>query len=121
MSESDIADLCRKIYKQHRQAIDLIYEHRPDLRSDIEAYLTQLIQESPESQNLELDSIQGRWIRFAPKEWDELIFQSTCSSGWSTKNRALLSGGMNEIAQKRLFRYQRSQRLIKARNPDAMS
>jgi len=34
---------------------------------------------------------------------------------------ALLSGGMNEIAQKRLFRYQRSQRLIKARNPDAMS
>jgi len=26
MSESDIAELCRKIYKQHRQAIDLIYQ-----------------------------------------------------------------------------------------------
>ena len=90
MSESDIADLCRKIYKQHRQAIKLIYEHRPDLRSDIEAYLTQLIKESPESHNLELDSIQGRWIRFAPKEWDELVFQSTCSSGWSKQNRLLL-------------------------------
>jgi hypothetical protein len=90
MSESDIADLCRKIYKQHRQAIDLIYEHRPDLRSDIEAYLTQLIQESAKSQNLELDSINGRWIRFVPKEWDELAFQSTCSSGWSQKNRLLL-------------------------------
>jgi hypothetical protein len=90
MSESDIADLCRKIYKQHRQAIDLIYEHRPDMRSDIEAYLTQLITGSAESPNLELDSVQGRWIRFAPKEWDELAFQSTCSSGWSQKNRLLL-------------------------------
>lgn len=90
MSESDIAELCRKIYKQHRQAIDLIYEHRPDLRSDIEECLTQLIRESAESHNLELDSVHGRWIRFAPKEWDELAFQGTCSSGWSTKNRLLL-------------------------------
>ena len=90
MSESDIAELCRKIYKEHRQAIDLIYEHRPDMRSDIEAYLSQLIQEFAEAENLELDSIQGRWIRFAPKEWDTLVFQNTCSSGWSTKNRLLL-------------------------------
>lgn len=90
MSESDIAELCRKIYKQHRQAIDLIYEHRPDLRSDIEEYLSQLIRECSESSNLELDSIQGKWIRFAPKEWDKLSFQGTCSSGWSTKDRLLL-------------------------------
>lgn len=90
MSESDIAELCRKIYKEHRQVIDLIYEHRPDMRSDIEAYLSQLIQEFAGAENLELDSIQGRWIRFAPKEWDTLVFQNTCSSGWSTRNRLLL-------------------------------
>lgn len=96
MSESDIADLCRKIYKQHRQAIDLIYEHRPDLRSDIEAYLTQLIQESAKSHNLELDSSQGKWIRFAPKEWDELAFQTTCSGGWSKQHRLLLLEFWNE-------------------------
>ena len=90
MSESDIAELCRKIYKQHRQAIDLIYEHRPDRRSDIEEYLSQLIEEFSESQNLELDSIYGRWIRFTPKEWDELAFQGTCNGGWSKKNRLLL-------------------------------
>lgn len=90
MSESDIAELCRKIYKEHRQAIDLIYEHRPDMRSDIEIYLIQLIQEAAEFANLDLDSVQGKWIRFAPKEWDILVFQSACSSGWSKKQRLLL-------------------------------
>ena len=90
MSESDIAELCRKIYKQHRQAIDLIYEHRPDLRSDVEEYLIQLIKDFSESKNIELDSIDGRWIRFVPKEWDKLAFQGTCSGGWSKKNRLLL-------------------------------
>jgi PD-(D/E)XK nuclease superfamily len=35
MSDSEIAQLCRKIYKQHRQALDLIYEHRPDFQSEI--------------------------------------------------------------------------------------
>src|SRR5205823_3361282 len=28
MSESDIAELCRKIYKKHQRALDLIFEHR---------------------------------------------------------------------------------------------
>lgn len=96
MSESDIAELCRKIYKEHRQAIDLIYEHRPDMRSNVEEYLSQLIQEFAEPENLELDSIQGKWIRFAPKEWDELAFQNTCGSGWSKKQRLLLFEFWNE-------------------------
>ena len=74
MSESDIAQLCRKIYKQHRQAIDLIYEHRPDLRSDIEEILGNLIKESSESMSIEKDESNQRWIRFTPKEWDNLVF-----------------------------------------------
>lgn len=96
MSESDIAELCRKIYKQHRHAIDLIYEHRPDVRSDIEEYLNQLIQEFSESENLELDSIQGKWIRFVPKEWDDLAFQTTCTGEWSKKKRLLMLEFWNE-------------------------
>jgi hypothetical protein len=89
MSESDIAKLCRKIYKQHRQAIDLIYEHRPDRRADIEEFIEQLIQQSAQSANLEHDSTRGRWIRFVPTEWDELVFQKTCEC-WSSSKRLLM-------------------------------
>lgn len=95
MSESDIAELCRKIYKQHRQAIDLIYEHRPDLRSEIEDFIKQLIQETAQQENIEQDSIDKRWIRFVPQEWDNLAFQKTCD-GWTESRRILLFEFWNE-------------------------
>jgi hypothetical protein len=95
MSESDIAQLCREIYKQHRQAIDLIYEHRPDLRSDIEEILGNIIEEYSESMNLEKDGSNQRWIRFAPKEWDKLVIQKSCS-GWTNSKRILLFEFWNE-------------------------
>jgi hypothetical protein len=87
--DPELVKLCQKIYRQHRQAIDLIYEHRPDMRSDLEVYLTQIIQKSTESQNLEWDSTYGRWIRFVPKEWDDLAFQKTCNQ-WSASKRLLM-------------------------------
>lgn len=95
MSESEIAQLCRKIYKQHRQAIDLIYEHRPDLRADIEEILENLIETCSLSMDIERDDSNQRWIRFAPKEWDELSFQKTCS-GWTQSKRILLFEFWNE-------------------------
>lgn len=101
MSESDIAELCRKIYKQHRQAIDLIYEHRPDMRSDIEDSIKQLIQESSQQKNLEQDSIDRKWIRVAPKEWDDLAFQKTCHE-WTASHRMLLFEFCNEPQNLRL-------------------
>ena len=101
MSESDIAELCRKIYKQHRQAIDLIYEHRPDMRSDIEDFVEQIIQEFAQQEHFEKDSIDKRWIRVAPKEWDNLTFQKTCY-GWTESRRILLFEFWNEPQSLRL-------------------
>lgn len=101
MSESDIAELCRKIYKQHRQAIDLIYEHRPDMRSNIKDYIEQLLEEFAQQENLIKDSIDKRWIRFAPKEWDELAFQKTCY-GWTGTDRIFLFEFWNEPENLRL-------------------
>ena len=88
MSDSEIAQLCRKIYKQHRQAIDLIYEHKPDFQLEIADFLQQLIQEDQEH-NIEKDDCVKKMIRFAPKEWDDLEFQKTCQ-GWTKSNRILL-------------------------------
>ncbi|MEI6328597.1 MAG: PD-(D/E)XK nuclease family protein [Pseudanabaena sp. ELA645] len=91
MSESDIAKLCRKIYKQHRQAIELIYEHRLDIRSDIKEYLGKIIQEftSSEKGSLEEDQSTQTYIRFSPKEWDDLSFQKTALK-WTKSKRILL-------------------------------
>jgi len=88
ITESPIAELCRKIYKSHKKAIDLIIEHRPDVLQDIKEYLEELILRD-KSLNLVLDHCSKAYIRFAPKEWDDLEIQKT-GDGWTRTHRVLL-------------------------------
>lgn len=88
ITESSIAELCRKIYKSHKKAIDLIIEHRPDVLQEIKDYLEQLILRD-KNLNLVLDHCSKSYIRFAPKEWDNLEIQKT-GEGWTRSHRVLL-------------------------------
>lgn len=94
VSNSEIAKLCQKIYKQHRQALDLIYEHRPDLQSEISEFIKQIIQEN-EQDNIQADDWSKKYIRFTPQEWDDLYFQKTCKQ-WTSSHRILLFEFVNE-------------------------
>ena len=89
VGSSDIAELCQKIYRQHRQALDLIYEHRPDLQSELAVFLEALLAQSTQKDNLIPDKLSKRWICFALKEWDEYPFQMTCPN-WTSSGRVLL-------------------------------
>ncbi|MEO0755474.1 MAG: hypothetical protein AAFY78_01225 [Cyanobacteria bacterium J06648_16] len=95
MSDSEIASLCQQIYRQHRQALDLIYEHRPDLQTEIFDYLTKLISSREQEFGLQEDGSRKQFIRFAPLELDSLAFQSTCEY-WTTSKRLLLCEFVNE-------------------------
>ena len=94
VSSSKIAKLCQKIYKQHQPALDLIYEHRPDLQSEISEFLQQIIRDHQQD-DLEEDKHIKTRIRFAPKEWDDLAFQKTCDK-WTSSKRILLFEFVNE-------------------------
>lgn len=94
LDNSEIANLCRKIYKQHRQALDLIYEHRPDFQLEISEFIQQIIKDSV-TKGIEEDYSIKQFIRFAPKEWDNLTFQNTCD-GWTPSKRLLLFEFVNE-------------------------
>lgn len=95
MGDSEISRLCQKIYKQHRQALDLIYENRPDFQSEIAEYLEELIAQSANIANLQRDDSTKRWIRFAPIEWDDLSFQLTCER-WTSSKRILMFEFVND-------------------------
>ncbi|HEY9613262.1 PD-(D/E)XK nuclease family protein, partial [Allocoleopsis sp.] len=43
VSDSEIAELCRKIYRKHKQALDLIFEHRPDLQLELSEKLKEIV------------------------------------------------------------------------------
>lgn len=68
VSESEIAKLCRQIYQKHEEALDLIYEHRPDQQAILREFLEGLVK-SEQSLILYDDSTKS-YIAFAPKEWE---------------------------------------------------
>ncbi|WP_439342308.1 PD-(D/E)XK nuclease family protein [Vacuolonema iberomarrocanum] len=94
VGDSEISRLCQKIYKQHRQALDLIYENRPDFQSEIADYLGELIMQSANT-GIQQDDSNKRWIRFAPTEWDDLSFQLTCER-WTSSKRILMFEFVND-------------------------
>ena len=71
VTDSEIAELCRKLYQEHKQALDLIYEHRPDLQYELYEYLKQLIEDSLEEHELVPQHSTKSQIHFAIKDWDD--------------------------------------------------
>lgn len=85
VNESEIAELCRRIYKKHRLALDLIFEHRPDQQAVFRDILENLINSNP---NLRLDTSSKSLIRFTAVEWDvPLLLQA---QGWTKSGQTLL-------------------------------
>lgn len=90
VSESEIAELCRRIYRKHQRALDLIYEHRPDQQAAIREILEDIIQQTSE---LVLDHCSKSYIRFAAPGWDRTSLKS--GQGWTASGRILVFEFMN--------------------------
>lgn len=94
MPDTDIAQLCQKIYRQHKEALDLIYKHRPDLQSDVVGLIKKLVKNSPANQVVfdhgwPVERTGSYDIGFAVPGWDNFPFQKTCQ-GWSKSKRILM-------------------------------
>jgi hypothetical protein len=85
MPDSDIAQLCQRIYRKHQRALDLIYEHRPDLQAELRDYLLELIAGTP---GMILDHSTKTWVRFVPESWEATPLRN--GQGWVPSNRMLL-------------------------------
>lgn len=66
VAESEIAELCRRIYQKHQRALDLIYEHRPDRQASIHDMLQEIITNTP---GLLFTGNSKRYVYFIPQEW----------------------------------------------------
>lgn len=88
VTNSDIDELCNKIWSQHRQALDMLIERRPEsrLREPIAGFLKELIRTS----DLFVEDVcTNTYIRFVPKTWEAIQLLSK-GSGWTTSGRILL-------------------------------
>ncbi len=91
MSESEIAQLCRRIYQKHQRALDLIYGFRPDRQEGIRGLLQSLIQQLP---SLVLDESNKRYVRFCLAVWDVPVLLE--GDDWTRSGRVLLFEFVND-------------------------
>lgn len=89
MPNNEIAELCRKIYSEHRKAIDLIIEHLPESGEDIMDKIRDLIEADDRFEIDDLDRATVHRIRFAVRSWEKLPGMNT-SIGWTGTGRILL-------------------------------
>jgi len=85
MADEQIKRLCERIYKEHKQAIDLILSHMPDPRAVVREKLKELI---GSNSALILDDCTKSLVRFIPRSLDLPFFK--CGSGWTSSKRVFL-------------------------------
>ena len=84
MENSEIQEICRKIYNGHKKALDLIFEYKPDLLMEIQECLIEIIKNDSD---LILDFSSKSYIRFITKKLD---FIPKIGEGWTKSKRILL-------------------------------
>lgn len=67
IKDKEVVELCRRIYKNHKNAIDMIVENTKDIQKEIDDILIKLIKED---ETLNLEPCAKGWIRFTPKNVD---------------------------------------------------
>lgn len=69
LENDELNRLAEKLYKNHREALDFLFEHRPDLASDIGSRLTEVIK----SKGMVIASAGKGFVRFLSPKLDKLI------------------------------------------------
>ncbi len=83
VTDSEIADLCRRIYQRHQRALDLIFEHRPDRLAEVQAVLLDCVQSRSD---LILDTASKQLVRFGHVAWEGV----PRGQGWTRSGRLVL-------------------------------
>ena len=68
--DSEIAELCRRIYQSHQKALDLIFEHRPDEQAVLAQTLADLVESEGQ---VVLRQIGKQEIIFTYRTWDRIL------------------------------------------------
>lgn len=88
MQNNEIIELCQQIYAEHKEALDLIFENRPDRLQNVSEFFKEWCKKQDEKGLIHLDEekCSKSYMRFRTPFMDEYILESNGISGWNTKN-----------------------------------
>jgi hypothetical protein len=82
VSDAQIAELCQRIYQEHRKALDLIFEYREYEQRALSELLRELVRSTSDLTLVENRDV--RYVSFVPKLWE-------------TEHLAALGGGLGGV------------------------
>ncbi|MFD3156721.1 PD-(D/E)XK nuclease family protein [Haloimpatiens sp. FM7330] len=85
VGDFELEKICREIYYKHQKALDLIFEYKPDIYSEISDYIKEVVEADS---NVIYDSSTKTYVRFITEDLDTIIARK--GSGWTSSNRILL-------------------------------
>ena len=83
LEDSEIQELCRKIYSTHRRALDVVFENRPDRAAEVHDILVDLVKNQD---GISIAPSSKNYVRFLP---DDLSFLPKVGTGWGDGNLIL--------------------------------
>ena len=88
VEDKELKNICEKIWdnKHYKQALEILYEYKPDMQSLISEYLLQKIETFD---NVGMTDSIKTYIRFYDKRWDIVPVQKK-GKGWSKKIERIL-------------------------------
>ena len=92
MGNSEIEEICIRIYKKHKQALDQIFQYKPDIYKLISDHVYDLLINTNE---FVLDRHGKTEVIFSTKIIDEVI--PKIGEGWTTGNRILAYSFVNDF------------------------
>ena len=87
MPDSDIEEICRKIYQKHSTALDLIFQYKPDMELEVSKIVQGIINKH---KHLILESPGKTYIRFISNSLDNIVPKKGQGWGWVPSGRMLL-------------------------------
>jgi hypothetical protein len=88
MDESEIARTALRIYQQHRRALDVLFEHRPDNLRKASDRIRKLLEENAAHLGIVMEPCTKTTIRFIPVAWNHP--GNSHGAGWAGTNRTVL-------------------------------
>ena len=85
-SNTNIQQLAREIYLKHREAIELIYQNKPNYASEMKQIFKEAISRQA---NWLLDKEETNWVRFRPSSWADSEVMDT-GKDWLPQSKALI-------------------------------
>jgi len=88
MEDKDLIKLCHDIYAKHKEALDLIFDNRPDRLQNVADFFLAWCKKKDKEGLLILDEekCSKSYLRFRTASMDNFILPSENVSGWNTKN-----------------------------------